>query len=597
VILNLEYLNQNKTAVILAWKSVFDVLVIEIGDNAKVVPEVFNELSDFMNKNIADKKIIFISNDAGNISQIYEVRRAFEGYLQQRFDGCKLKDIVPDARKKLLKRKVYFQGVEIELNKILKTDDVNVLNKLDNDSLSLLLENEEVSIGIPTVDTVKYYIDRTLQVRKHDTTTTSTQSEMQPESRGDSVQEVQYSCPHFEENFGSETVTCWKPATLLEGDGQILLLTDEPGMGKSTLLTHLEKKTQTPHPNIWIVRVNINKYAGILDELRDNGCNEKGAFKLLTEAAKIQETNGVLLERVLFEYTYNKTGNMALLIDGVDDVNPNYTKQVIEVLKILSKTQINKIWVTSRNSVKHRLKKELNCNSYSLEFFNHQDQKQFLVRFWEETCPGIQYDCLDNMAKQVVKLSTEKLTVQDKSFMRIPLQSWLLAKMFEENLKDYSTLKTKGLHICDITLCDRYVEKKWDIYLDEKLCFDKTTVEARKKVAELRKTFMYKHMAAALVKILSPQQLEKLGETEMEKTAGSLLNEITEGNEKTGIIIEDMKEGPVFQYATLAVYLAAKWFYDNITKYEVLMAHIPTSELLAVRSMVEKMKDRNSTRQ
>jgi hypothetical protein len=230
-----------------------------------------------------------------------------------------------------------------------------------------------------------------------------------------------------------------------------------------------------------------------------------------------------------------------------------------------------------------------------LEFFNDQDQKQFLKNFWKETCPGIQDDRLDNMAKQVVKLSTEQLTVQDKRFMRIPLQSLLLAEMFKENLED-SILNPEVLHICDITLCERYVKKKWGIYLDEKLRFDKTTVEARKKKAELRKTFMHKHMAAALVKILSPQQLEKLGETEMEKTAGLFLKEITDGNEKTGIIIEVMKEGPVFQYATLAVYLAAKWFYDNMTKYELIMAHISKSELPEVSSMVEEMKKRNSTR-
>ena len=58
------------------------------------------------------------------------------------------------------------------------------------------------------------------------------------------------------------------------------------------------------------------------------------------------------MERELFNYIYNSTGNMAVLIDGVDEVSPHYTEEVIQILRILLKTEIRKIWVTSRNSVK-----------------------------------------------------------------------------------------------------------------------------------------------------------------------------------------------------------------------------------------------------
>jgi predicted ATP-dependent serine protease len=90
---------------------------------------------------------------------------------------------------------------------------------------------------------VLYSIDRTLQFGKKANTCLPTQGEKQPESRADIFQEMQEICPQSEENLGSETATCWKPATLLNGDGRILLITDEPGMGKSTLLTHLQKQT------------------------------------------------------------------------------------------------------------------------------------------------------------------------------------------------------------------------------------------------------------------------------------------------------------------------------------------------------------------
>jgi len=127
---------------------------------------------------------------------------------------------------------------------------------------------------------------------------------------------------------------------LLEGVGPVILVTDEPGMGKSTLLSHLARETRKIHPDIWIVRVNINNYTRELHGLKANGCDQKAVIKLLTEAAQLKETDAVLLRGRLFNYTYNSTGDMAVLIDGVEEVSPHYTEEVIQGLKILSQTKI-----------------------------------------------------------------------------------------------------------------------------------------------------------------------------------------------------------------------------------------------------------------
>jgi hypothetical protein len=65
-----------------------------------------------------------------------------------------------------LERKVNFQGTQGELSNIVKTGDVRLLNTLDCDSISLLLENGKPSIHIFTVDRVKCYIDITPHLRK-----------------------------------------------------------------------------------------------------------------------------------------------------------------------------------------------------------------------------------------------------------------------------------------------------------------------------------------------------------------------------------------------------------------------------------------------
>jgi len=79
------------------------------------------------------------------------------------------------------------------------------------------------------------------------------------------------------------------------------------------------------------------------------------------------------------------------------------------------------IWVNSRNSVKDLLEIEFQCQTHSLVAFSEEDQKRFLVKFWKESCPGIEGDGLEILANRIVKLSTEQLTVQDKQFMGISL--------------------------------------------------------------------------------------------------------------------------------------------------------------------------------
>jgi energy-coupling factor transporter ATP-binding protein EcfA2 len=573
----------------LAWKSKFDVLVIESGSSAEASPVLFNELSGFLNNSVAEKKFIFISKIVGNIQQINDLRRTFHTNLTEKYDDCRLKDIVTESPMLFLNKYVSFQGREVKLSTIVKNDDVRLLNALDCDSVSLLLENEKPSIGMRTEDTVKYYIDRTLECRKQANTRFPVQGETQPASSGDILQDVQDIGSHLEENVGKEV---WKPSTLFEGEDQIILITNEPGMGKSTLLTHLAQQTREPHAEMWIIRVIINKYTRILKELKTNGCDEKGVIKLLTEAAQIKKSDGTVLEERLFNYTYNSTGNMAVLIDGVDEVSPHYTEEVIQVLKILSKTKIKRIWLTSRDSVRDLLEKEFQCLSYSLVPFSEGDQKRFLVKFWKETCPEIEGDYLENLANIVVKLSTEQLTVQDKQFMGIPLQSWLLAEMFKGNVKEYSLSTTVKLpeHINTVMLYDLYVEKKWDIYLSDKKLSDRTNVNAQNDDVELHKSFIHNHTAAALVAILSTQQVEKLNDKTISEAARRFLQKITSGVEKTGIIIEVIEGRPVFQHRTLTEFLAARWLCDNFQNCQIFMRdHLFESGFHVIRSMVDRI--------
>jgi len=107
--------------------------------------------------------------------------------------------------------------------------------------------------------------------------------------------------------------------------------------------------------------------------------------------------------------------------------------------------------------------------------------------------------------------------------------------MFKGNLQEYSTSKTVQLpgHINTVMLYELYVEMEWDNYLSEKMCSDRTKVMVRNNELETHKTFLHNHMAAALVTILSKQQLDKLTDKTKAERAMEFLENITEGMEKT----------------------------------------------------------------
>ena len=235
-----------------------------------------------------------------------------------------------------------------------------MLSALDCDSMSLLLANEKPSIGIPMEKTLDYYIDRALECIHNVEPVTRNENELLLPFRKDTMEELkvitacaennckisdhgggnpqqslanengqgprrvcnetnamqyletkeqQHPCEPMTDDFGNahqslkrKSTVVWRTTTLLEGENRIIFVTDEPGMGKSTLLTHLAKKTQKRHPNMWIVRVNINSYTSILHELKTNGFDENDALKILTEAAQIKESDSVHLEKQLFNY-------------------------------------------------------------------------------------------------------------------------------------------------------------------------------------------------------------------------------------------------------------------------------------------------------
>jgi len=167
IILNLQQLIRYESEVMLAWKSRFDVLVLESQRSTENLQDVCNEISIILNECGGDKRFNFIANTGGNIGQISAVHRTFITKLREEYDGWNSTDVGTESRKYFLAKKVSFHGSVIPIKNIVEESDVHMFNALDLNLLSLLLANEKPAIGVPVANTLKYYIDRALECKKY----------------------------------------------------------------------------------------------------------------------------------------------------------------------------------------------------------------------------------------------------------------------------------------------------------------------------------------------------------------------------------------------------------------------------------------------
>ena len=556
IILNLQQLVHYKSAVVLSWEYLVEVLVLEGESSAEISKELFSEMSIILHKTGAERKFIFISNTTFKEKQL----SAFQDIFGKNFtgkDNWKFGDMTWKSMEYILGKKVTFHGKQIQINEIVKESHARMLNVVDYDSVSLLSNNEQLAIAIPVENSVEnFYIDRQLECVTNE-----------------------------HQSFERQSTMPCSPSTLLDCNDRIMYVIGEPGMGKSTLLTHLAKQTRTHHSDVWIVRVNINNYTSMLYTMRTKGFEKEDALKLLNEAAQIKETESAHFEKQLFNYIYNYTGNMIVLIDGVDEVIPDHSEIFMKILKTLHEGKIKKIWVTSRISMKLPLEQEFKCPSYPLIPFIDKDQKNFVFKFLYQKYPDKKRDDLENLADRLVELSIKCLPTEHKYFMGLPQQAMLLAEMFEEDLRK------KGLpqNINLLNLCDRYLNMKWNIISQRNLS-DQTIVNVRTGNNKLHRIFIDNHTAVALMAILSKTHLAELNDKEVMKRGSDFLHEIDEDLEKTGIIT-DINEGrPIFQNHIVPLYLVATYLCDNIHTSQTFMKdHIFESEFDEVRSMVDRI--------
>ncbi|WP_157956387.1 ankyrin repeat domain-containing protein [Wolbachia endosymbiont of Folsomia candida] len=653
-----------------------NLLVIEckaVDGNMQVL---YNQLSNKIQRS-SNKKIILITQENNALAEKFKDNFSkYDKYEERRDEKNSLTDLTIESQEKLLKEgQVIFQGEKVSLGTLIDQESKHLINAK---VLSKLIDGDEIKIGkaLQDLGDVKdYYIPRTFNrqvkikedFKKEPSKFLITSSSQVDESKLQKDQDIvlisdididedfKRLCNKYKERnihwlkkdgnefvwqqsrgklsnlrgfIDTESISEYPVKEITSIADKVVIISAEPGMGKSTVLTRLaiQTKAEPNLPALWIVRINLLDHASEFSKWKKGNIeiNNAEAVKFLYRAIDFQafkengeqtkekkeqvitnilelvtiendveialKDNGekkikglALLEIELFNYFYNQ-GKITLLFDGFDEISPDYKKEGISLLQTLKGTKVEKLWVTTRSyNIQSELEDKLSTFSHTLKSFLEDDQRSFLEKFWKK---NLKLNALDKnrfstFTDELLERFSKSINNQEKDFMEIPLQMSMIAEVFQDTFKEfyYSGVQelsdehkqklSEKLNLA--TLYERFIKIKFDEirFGEKKPGMDTADPDTRKIIKKERKEFVESHRKLALYALLLKEDklAELLSKQEIEEVH-DLIENIKQGHEKTGIIDQVVNDKPRFIHFSFAEYFFADFLADRLSKHE-----------------------------
>ncbi|XP_023310915.1 uncharacterized protein LOC111691795 [Anoplophora glabripennis] len=360
-----------------------------------------------------------------------------------------------DCQERLMNSKnVIFQGNTVSLKELLHTDtSIDYTKSLNSLMLEKLIGGEKVTVGVQSLgldkDIARSYVSRRFE--KH-------------------IDKGQ----KREEPLSEESIFNVK--------GKAIIISDSAGMGKSTVLTKMSATIKERNSHLWVIKINLNDYTSILRNTL------KTQTKVISVVELLNSREATKLTNQLEEIVFFMNEKVVLMLDGVDEISPDYTDLILNLLgQCQQDPNFVKIFVTTRPHVALKLRAVLGVGTFKLLPFTRSDQVNFLTNYWihnlnlnygsKTKCERYAKILIDNLSSW-----TRSNYSSENSFEEIPLQVRMVAEIFQESVKwkesaDWEGCKEylsgdkaepklpKKFNIA--ILYDVFIEKKRDVFMDK----------------------------------------------------------------------------------------------------------------------------------
>ena len=270
---------------------------------------------------------------------------------------------------------------------------------------------------------------------------------------------------------------------IIDHKESVLIISAEPGMGKSLIL---DKLVFDSNSEVFCFKIVLNNLTNILDDLKEKKLNlevkkEKILDFIFTSVLEKQNE----LEISLLKHLAQEQ-KLILMFDGVDEVM-DYKEQVKQLIKLLRDLfQLKMILITTRNHLRTELEDFFNTISFSLNRIDAQEQTSFLYNYWynleknklknNRITDIIYLEHLQLSAKDLVEKVRSSLNSKISEIIGIPLQTKMIGDIYFDKLdskEDFSEIELSNI----ADLYEKFVEKKFNIQFEGKNQIDKNKNE------------------------------------------------------------------------------------------------------------------------
>jgi hypothetical protein len=352
---------------------------------------------------------------------------------------------------------------------------------------------------------------------------------------------------------------------------RVMVISDTAGMGKSTVLTHLSKKIKQKFPAKWVVRIDLNDHTDLLQTLNQKQINkEKAIGFVLAKLLKLKR--GLDLELFKQCCEQEQKVRIVIMLDGFDEISPFYKETVLGLLQTLRQTAVEQLWVTTRPNLRNELEDELQQLSYTLEPFSEEDQIEYLTKFWSLKEWVADLDSkkeeennkkVEIFAEELVNKLSQSISDREREFTGIPLQCRMLAETFEAEVRTFcqsvESMPELPFRLELPELYGRFIDRKYDIYQEEKFRAPLTNVVAVEQRERDLKNMREDHQLLAL-KVLFNQETVALFRHNRQGTF------LPEQLSRIGIAEVNFEGRLHFIHRTFAEYHVADYLVQHLTK-------------------------------
>ncbi|RXG54179.1 hypothetical protein Avbf_15905, partial [Armadillidium vulgare] len=350
----------------------------------------------------------------------------------------------------------------------------------------------------------------------------------------------------MEKYLYEESFTC---SEIFENEN-FVIVTGDPGSGKSVLLKHLSIEVKIFYKDrFWVILIPLNTCQNYLDDYDNFNVDN-----VIDYLAKIENCKNDFSKNALRYFLYNN--RLILLFDGFDEIHEHSKQEkILGLLKFLKNENLTKhMWITSRPRCVRQIEEVLGCAAFDVNDISEDEQVKLVIDEWKLYYGNDNsiVNLIEENASNFVKNINDYISTDESDFLGVPLLTYMFSHAYKnEAVKPSIFPKGVGL----VRLFEDFILSKYNIFFTEKVKVEKILQNDFINVNEKR----YQLYALKYSEIISPEHFDILSnavETDLSFDSIEILKRIGLIYENSSVSTET-SSASTFIHASFAEYYIA----------------------------------------